>query len=136
MIHSKATPRCGFFIIHMLQDRLDFLNWGKKMQTIINGKKYDTSDAQEIADNLKGYVSDLNYVSHTLYQTKSGDFFLYAEGGIMTIFSKPVILPMTKEQSDQWLGILKDPEISYERTQHDLTEIAVRLLEETWEQQR
>ena len=59
------------------------------MKKIINGKKYDTDTAREMAywDNGAG-VHDFNLVEKTLYRKKTGEFFLYIYGGPDTEYAK------------------------------------------------
>jgi hypothetical protein len=59
------------------------------MKAIINGKRYDTETAEEIAsyDNGVGY-SDFTHVSMTLYKTKKGAWFVAGDGGPMSRFAK------------------------------------------------
>lgn len=51
------------------------------MKKIINGKKYDTETAKEVACKAWYYYGDLNFVIEKLYKKKTGEFFLYAAGG-------------------------------------------------------
>lgn len=52
------------------------------MKKIINGKKYDTDTAKEVGYSNNGLLStDIDYIEETLYQKKTGEFFLYGEGG-------------------------------------------------------
>ena len=58
------------------------------MKKIINGKKYDTETATKIGEYSNGYsTSDFHYIDETLYRKKTGEFFLYGEGGPMTRYS-------------------------------------------------
>lgn len=52
------------------------------MRKIINGKKYDTETASLICDyaNVQNRTHFYSY-SETLYQKKTGEFFIYVEGG-------------------------------------------------------
>ena len=58
------------------------------MKKIINGKKYDTDTAQELAswDNGGGW-RDFHHCEETLYRKKTGEFFLFGEGGPMTKYA-------------------------------------------------
>lgn len=58
------------------------------MKVIINGKKYDTETAKRVCGYSWGYASDFHYVSETLYRKKTGEFFIYGEGGAMSKYSK------------------------------------------------
>lgn len=58
------------------------------MKKIINGKKYDTDTATKLGSFDNGYFgSDLDYLEETLYRKKTGEFFLYGEGGARTKYS-------------------------------------------------
>jgi hypothetical protein len=51
------------------------------MKKIINGKKYDTDTAEEVAYASYGHPSDFSHWRETLYRTKNGTFFLHGVGG-------------------------------------------------------
>lgn len=52
------------------------------MKKIINGKKYDTETARLICESDNGRTpSDFYYYRSKLYRKKTGEFFLYEEGG-------------------------------------------------------
>lgn len=82
------------------------------MKKIINGKKYDTETAKEVAFKAWGYCGDLNYVAETLYKKKTGEYFLYAVGGANTIYATQYgnnswgsgerITPFTENQAKKW----------------------------------
>lgn len=59
------------------------------MKKIINGRKYDTDTAREIAywNNGAG-LRDFNLVEKTLYRKKTGEFFLYIYGGPETEYAE------------------------------------------------
>lgn len=83
------------------------------MKQIIDGKRYDTATAEEIAHHWNGHpTSDFKTCTETLYRTKKGAFFLHGEGGPMSIYSKSVsggytygekIVPMTDDDVVEWL---------------------------------
>lgn len=59
------------------------------MKKIINGKKYDTDSATIVCCYDNGYFSnDFNYCREELYRKKTGEFFIYGEGGANSIYSK------------------------------------------------
>ena len=58
------------------------------MKKIIDGKLYDTDTATYIAHREFGTPGDFNHVEETLYQKKTGEFFVCGEGGAMTLYSK------------------------------------------------
>lgn len=81
------------------------------MKKIINGKKYDTETAQMLGeyDNCR---RSFDYKCETLYRKKTGEFFLYGEGGANTEYSKVCgdnswcggerIIPLTVENAKKW----------------------------------
>lgn len=83
------------------------------MKRIINGKVYDTSKAKHIgfSSNNCSY-SDLNYCAETLYQKKTGEFFLHGESGANGKYSKSLgnnswcggedIIPLDWEAAREW----------------------------------
>lgn len=59
------------------------------MKKIINGKKYDTETAQRIDSKGNGkYRNDIYCSNETLFKKKTGEYFLYIEGGHVTKFSE------------------------------------------------
>ena len=83
------------------------------MKKIINGKLYDTSTAKENGSYWNGLGDrDFNHISETLYQKKTGEYFLYGEGGPMTKYAKSIgqnewsggeeIIPLSVESARQW----------------------------------
>lgn len=56
-----------------------------KTKAIINGKRYDTKTAIEIASRWNGLdTRDFRYISEALYKTPRGEYFLTGEGGCHT----------------------------------------------------
>ncbi len=83
------------------------------MQKIIKGKKYNTETAEKVGNWWNGCsASDFNYVEETLYKKRTGEFFLYGEGGARSRYSKSVgqncwsgderIIPMTFDEAQEW----------------------------------
>ena len=83
------------------------------MRRIIYNKVYDTETAKKRgswSNNLS--YSDFAYCKETLYQKKTGEFFLHGEGGPMTRASRSAggnswtsgekIIPMTAEEAREW----------------------------------
>ncbi len=83
------------------------------MKKIINGKVYDTDKATEL-----GYYSnggswrDFQHYEETLYRKKTGEYFLFGEGGPMTRYAERVelnswgsgsrIMPLTYQEATAW----------------------------------
>ena len=68
------------------------------MKKIINNKAYDTETAKELGSwsNMEDY-GNFSQFSETLYRKKTGEFFLYGEGGPMTKYA-------VAEGSNSWRG--------------------------------
>ena len=84
------------------------------MKKIINKKRYSTESAKKIAEwSSGGSMSDFRYASEELYRKKTGEFFLYGEGGAMSQWGKnngdntrswgEDIRPLTEEQAMDWV---------------------------------
>ena len=85
------------------------------MKKIVNGKRYDTKTATEIASAWNGCSrSDFNFLLETLYKTDSGAWFLAGEGGALTKYAEVLeggrchcggkdILPLTPAEAKAWL---------------------------------
>lgn len=82
------------------------------MRKIINNKRYDTSTAEEIGYHDNAYaVNDFNYMCETLYKKRTGEYFLYGEGGALSRYAEKVvdgwgygeqIIPMTFDSAREW----------------------------------
>ena len=84
------------------------------MKKIINGKMYNTETAEFIDSYESGYPKDFAYVYEALYRKKTGEFFLYGEGGPNTDYrvyyssnewgGSSRITPYTKSEAKKWLA--------------------------------
>ncbi len=82
------------------------------MKKIINNKVYDTNKATEIGTWESGRWGDLDHVAETLYQKRTGEFFLHGEGGAQTKYAVSVgqgnwsgseqIIPLAWENAREW----------------------------------
>ena len=83
------------------------------MKKIIAGKRYDTETAQRVAVSCSSAEpGDLGYWEEYLYKKRTGEFFLYGEGGPATKYCKQVALnswsggasisPLTYEEAKEW----------------------------------
>lgn len=83
------------------------------MKRIINGKLYDTDTAKELGVDSYGQGSrDFQHWSETLYQKRTGEFFIYGEGGPMTKYAVSCgqnqwsggekIIPLTYQAAQKW----------------------------------
>lgn len=83
------------------------------MKKIIDGRRYDTDTAQKIAEWDCGCArNDFSYVEETLYQKRTGEFFLYGIGGPASwcAYACPTggydggekIKPLTEKEARRW----------------------------------
>jgi len=87
------------------------------MKKIINGKRYDTKMAEQVASYWNGCsTSDFNNVSEQLYHTKKGAWFLCGEGGALSPYAElreggnarcggEDLIPMTPGEAKEWLEL-------------------------------
>ena len=84
------------------------------MKKIIDGKRYNTDTAEEIATWSNGCnYGDFDWCRETLYKTSRGAYFLHGEGGARTQYSRSAgtnwvgggedITPQTPEEARSWL---------------------------------
>lgn len=84
------------------------------MKKIIDGKKYDTATAEFLASWWNGLVSnDFAHCSEELYRKRTGEFFLYGEGGPMSGYRRVIgsnewsggeeIRPLTEAEARKWV---------------------------------
>jgi hypothetical protein len=61
----------------------------QKMKQVIDGKSYDTSNADEICDvPSSGAPGDLGWHDTTLYRTAKGQFFIAGKGGPRSMWAE------------------------------------------------
>ncbi len=82
------------------------------MRKIINDKAYDTSTAKAVGTWSYGSYRDFHYVAEILYKKKTGEFFLYGEGGPASKYAKKIdtncwtgsekIVPLTEDEAKKW----------------------------------
>lgn len=82
------------------------------MKKIINGKVYDTDTARDMGGDSYSNRGDFSYWSETLYQKRTGEFFLYGEGGPMSRYAETVgqnewsggekIIPLSLAKAREW----------------------------------
>jgi hypothetical protein len=83
------------------------------MRRIIDGKRYDTETAEDVASwHNHYYPNDFHYCTETLYRTKKGGWFLAGEGGPLSKYARSCgdgrrggkgLFPITEEEARQWL---------------------------------
>lgn len=82
------------------------------MKKIINNKRYDTETAREIGYDSYSNRSDFAYWCETLYCKRTGEYFIYGEGGPASKYAETVgqnewcggerIIPMSYENARDW----------------------------------
>ena len=83
------------------------------MKKIINGKLYDTDTAKEVGSWANyGSWRDFNHMEETLYRKRTGEFFLFGEGGPSTKYARRTeqnmwsggsqIIPLSPEAAREW----------------------------------
>ena len=83
------------------------------MKKIIGGKIYDTDKAKQLgAYSNYGSWNDFHHFEETLYRKKTGEYFLFGEGGAATRYAEPEgqnawtggsrIMPMTYKEAQKW----------------------------------
>ncbi len=83
------------------------------MKRIIDGKKYDTETAYMVAQWENMYdVRDFHYFSESLYRKRTGEYFLFGEGGAMSKYAETIgqnewrggdaIMPLTYDNARKW----------------------------------
>lgn len=83
------------------------------MKKVINGKLYNTETARRCGEfEPNPYRSDFSWYSETLYQKKTGEFFLHGDGNAASPYSKSCgqnewcgseeIQPLTYDEAQKW----------------------------------
>lgn len=83
------------------------------MKKVINNKRYDTDTATAVGNWDNGYLAnDLHYCAEILYRKRSGEYFVFGEGGAMSPYaarrdgnwqgSGSNIVPLSYDTSRQW----------------------------------
>ncbi len=86
------------------------------MKKIINGRMYNTDTAKRLCGADNGCsCRDFSYWEEALYQKKTGEFFLYGEGGPMSKYSRSCgqnewcggyeIKPLSNEKAREWVEL-------------------------------
>ena len=82
------------------------------MKKIIDGKRYDTDTAKAVGYDSYSNPRDFNFWEETLYQKKTGEFFLHGEGGPNSKYAKTCglnewsggekLIPLTYRAASDW----------------------------------
>ena len=73
------------------------------MKKIICKKEYDTDNSVIVKKVTSGYFGQPEGYEETLYQTESGHYFLYTNGGESAKYTSENITRMSAEKKDAWL---------------------------------
>ena len=73
------------------------------MQKIICKKVYDTDTSTLLKKVTFGFYGASDGWEESLYQTDSGNFFLYTNGGADSKYPKENITRISAEKKDAWL---------------------------------
>lgn len=73
------------------------------MQKIICKKVYDTATSTLLKKVTSGAYGDPAGYEESLYQTESGSYFLYVNGGADSKYAKEDIKRMSAEKAEAWL---------------------------------
>lgn len=88
------------------------------MKKIIDGKLYNTETAKKIAtwSNTYGH-GDFKYCEETLFKKKTGEYFLYGEGGALSKYARSCgnnscggneFIPLSENEAKEWMEIHAD----------------------------
>ena len=82
------------------------------MKKIIDGKRYDTEKAKAIGSDSYSNRRDFNFWEETLYQKRTGEFFLMGEGGPASKYAESIgqnqwsggskLIPMSFDSAKEW----------------------------------
>lgn len=82
------------------------------MKKIINGKLYDTDKARYLGGDSYSNSRDFHHWTEELYVKRTGEYFLYGEGGPMTKYAESTgqntwsggekIMPVSMEAAREW----------------------------------
>ena len=82
------------------------------MKKIIDGKRYDTKKAKAIGSDSYSNRMDFNYWEETLYQKRTGEFFLHGEGGQSSKYAESIgqnewsggskLIPLSFDKAKKW----------------------------------
>ena len=72
------------------------------MKKTICKVEYDTATATLIKKRSFGVFGDPAGYEESLYQTESGKFFLYVNGGAESVYAKEDIKRLSAAKADEW----------------------------------
>lgn len=65
---------------------------------------YDTENAVQIKKVTSGQLGDADGYEETLYQTPTGSYFLYVNGGEQSLYPSEDIKRLSKAKAEEWLA--------------------------------
>lgn len=82
------------------------------MKKIISGRLYDTETAKELGSDSYSNSRDFHWWAETLYQKRTGEFFVHGEGGPASKYAETVglnewsggerIMPLSYSEAQKW----------------------------------
>jgi len=82
------------------------------MRKIIEKKHYDTATAKALGNWQRGVPSERGFLMETLYQKKTGEYFLHCEGGSRSRYAQWIapntwgngerLIPLSAEEANDW----------------------------------
>ncbi len=94
------------------------------MRLVVEGKVYDTKNAERLHGWERGYPGDLNAMEEALYRTAKGAYFVAGSGGANTIYAVREsstttsggsrIRPLDRDDAMEWLEIHGGTEVLLE----------------------
>lgn len=83
------------------------------MKKIIKGKRYDTETAERLGSYTHGGRRDFSHYSEDLYRKRTGEFFIYGEGGPASKYAEQLglrewtdgeaLIPLSYEEAQTWV---------------------------------
>ena len=109
------------------------------MKRIISGRRYDTNTAKLIGQASYSNSRDFTYWHEELYVKRTGEYFLYGQGGPMSKYSQQAglnewtggkeIIPLSLEKAQEWAEKYLDAD-TYEEVFGQVSEDKVQV--STW----
>ena len=82
------------------------------MKKIINGKRYDTDTAIQVAEWESGYPNDFSYFCEQLYRKRTGEYFIFGHGNAASKYAisagnnswagGSALIPLTYDSAREW----------------------------------
>lgn len=111
------------------------------MRKTIEKKRYDTATAKAMGNWQRGLPSERGYILETLYQKKTGEYFLHCQGGSRSRYAQRIapntwgsgerVIPFSEEEANAWAdNHLTDAayNVVFEEAPHESTLTAITLM--------